>query len=57
MTLALAKPNVPSCQNSTVNGWFSGVNSDGSCATETASEPVFRYARIEYFLLRLVMIL
>jgi len=43
MTFSLAKPNVPSCQSSiTGDGWFSGINLDGNCATVT-SEPVFNY--------------
>jgi len=49
MTFSLAKANTPSCQNSTISGWFAGVNSDGQCAVETASEPVFRYTRIEIY--------
>ena len=49
MTFGLAKANVPSCDNSTTSGWFSGINSDGQCAIEAATEPVFRFARIKYF--------
>jgi len=44
VTFALAKANVPSCQNSTANGWFSGINNDENCGVAT-KEPVFSYAR------------
>jgi len=39
-TFSLAKANVPSCKNSTVNGWFAGINIDGDCATVT-TDPIF----------------
>ncbi len=43
MTFSLARADVPSCNNSTDETWFSGVNSDGRCAVETEVEPVFHY--------------